>query len=81
LTAEDFEKFALSLFANADNDQGYVEYMISVKDMFQGLADGRFSVHKQQFPEVFLQVCGHSPMSFEQWLLQSSHRKKLNLTP
>lgn len=77
LSSEEFAHMALSPLANPDNDKGYVKYIESVTQMFEGLGKGRYASHTEVFPEVVREICGREPISFRLWLTQSPFRKKL----
>ena len=77
LGSEDFLNLALSSMANPDGDRGYVEYMKSVGNMFDGLAEGRFPFHTEVFQYAFRDVCGRRPKGFREWLETSPYRTKL----
>ncbi|KAH0831517.1 hypothetical protein FOPE_00544 [Fonsecaea pedrosoi] len=77
LSSDEFARMALSPLANPDGDPGYVEYIESVAQMFQGLEKGQYPSHTEVFPKVVREVCGREPISFRVWLTQSPFRAKL----
>ncbi|OAL37363.1 hypothetical protein AYO20_03212 [Fonsecaea nubica] len=77
LSSDEFARMALSPLANPDDDPGYVEYIESVAQMFQGLEKGQYPSHTEVFPEVVREICGREPISFRVWLTQSPFRVKL----
>jgi uncharacterized protein YbjT (DUF2867 family) len=77
LSSEEFAHIALSPLENPDGDTGYIEYIESVAQMFEGLEKGRYASHTEVFPGVIREICGREPISFGVWLTRSPFQKKL----
>lgn len=73
LPVDSFKSMALT----APDYPGYIEYIQSVADLFDGLFHDKFSWHKDTFPEVFEKVVSRRPQRFEDWIKVSPMAQKL----
>jgi uncharacterized protein YbjT (DUF2867 family) len=74
LSISAFQKMALEA---QPSDNGYVDYIHSVVDMFSGLQNGKYAWHKQIFPAVFEAVMKREPLNFLTWLETSPAKTRL----
>jgi hypothetical protein len=78
LSPEDSKALALSPQAMADQQDGYLDYMESVAQMFQGIAEGKYATHSQAFPEIVRNICHPDFVSFKEWLKEISSERQAN---
>jgi UTP:GlnB (protein PII) uridylyltransferase len=71
LSPEDSKALALSPQAMADQQDGYLDYMESVAQMFQDIAEGKYATHSEAFPEIVRNICHRNFLSFKEWLRRS----------
>jgi hypothetical protein len=74
LSIRAFQKMA---FEAQPGDDGYVDYIHSVVDMFSGLQNGKYAWHKQIFPAEFEAVMKREPLDFPTWLETSPTKSRL----